>query len=214
MTNAMKQILTISLGLIWANLLFAQVQYVQDTSICNSLFLDYSTPEQILSIAPDMSFPDDSEDYVSIDTAYRCKLAVIYDPYDLYISKDSQEYMLAVLYYGMFRTSYRAFYVGRLKDNGMARNTHSYVMTTLSDFHTESGIHIGMSLDEVIALKGNDYIFDGECYTYYWISEYTRQHNPDNLMSYFEETNTGEMFLQFAVSEGKIVWYAIGTVQL
>ena len=64
----------------------------------------------------------------------------------------------------MFRTSYRAFYVGRLKD--------------------------------------------------YWISEYIRQHNPDNLMSYFEETNTGEMFLQFAVSEGKIVWYAIGTVQL
>ena len=141
--DAMKQILTISLGLIWANLLFAQVQYVQDTSICNSLFLDYTTPEQILSIAPDMSFPDNSEDYVSIDTAYRCKLAVIYDPYDLYISKDSQEYMLAVLYYGMFRTSYRAFYVGRLKDNGMARNTHSYVMTTLSDFHTESGIHIG-----------------------------------------------------------------------
>lgn len=206
----MKRNIIIVLILLCSCMAFTQVQYPQDTTICNSFMLDYTPPEQIKLVAPDMSFYHVEEDSIWVDSKNYCNMIESYVPYDLFLTQDSREYLVAMLYYGQFRTSYRVFCVGKVDADRMCAIRHPYTNTLLSHFRTENGIHLGMTLDEIRAIRGDNYLCDGLCYTYYWISEHTLKYNPDDRLDYYRRTNTGEMFLKFIIENNQVVWYAIG----
>lgn len=196
--------------LLYSNVAFTQISYTQDTTICHSFMLDYTPPEQIKLVAPDMSFYHVDEDSIWVDSKNYCNMIESYVPYDLFLTQDSLEYLVAMLCYGQLRTSYRVFCIGKVDANRLSTNQHPYTNTLLSHFRTENGIHLGMTLDEIRAIKGENFLYDGISYTFYWISEYTLKHNPDDRLDYYRRTNTGEMFLKFVIENNQVVWYAIG----
>lgn len=200
----------IVLILLCSNMALAQIPYTQDTSIGNFFVLDYTPPEQIERVAPDVNLSPIEEDSIWIDAGGYCNMIESYVPYDLFLTQDSREYLVAMLVYGQFRTSYRVFCIGNIDAGRMKANTHPYTNTVLTHFCTESGIHLGMTLEEIRAIKGDDYLYDGLTYTYSWISDYTLKYDPDDRLEYYRRTNTGELFLKFILENNQVVWFAIG----
>lgn len=206
----MKKNNIVFLILLCSNMAYTKISYIQDTTICNLFVLDYTPPEQVKLVAPDISFYHVEEDSIWVDSKNYCNMIESYVPYDLFLTRDSLEYMVAMLCYGQFRTSYRVFCIGKVEVSKMSTNRHLYTNTLLPHFYTENGIHLGMTLEEIRAIKGENYFYDGFSYTYYWISEYTLKNNPDDSLDYYRRTNTGEMFLKFVIENNQVVWYAIG----
>ena len=78
-----------------------------------------------------------------------------YSPVIAFTDKEKKEYLLAYQYEGDVKNSFSCFEVGYLKDD---RKLEKDVTETKYDnFNTESGLKLGMTLEEITNIKGSNY---------------------------------------------------------
>lgn len=78
-----------------------------------------------------------------------------YSPIVAFANKEKKEYLLAYQYEGDVKNSFSCFEIGYLKDDAKLEN--DVVKTKYEDFETESGLKLGMTLEQITNLKGSDY---------------------------------------------------------
>jgi len=78
-----------------------------------------------------------------------------YSPVTVFTDKEKKEYLIAYQYEGDVKNSFSCFEIGYLKDD--LKLEKDVTETKYDDFKTESGVKLGMSLEEIINLKGRNY---------------------------------------------------------
>ncbi|WP_128330968.1 hypothetical protein [Apibacter sp. HY039] len=78
-----------------------------------------------------------------------------YSPVIAFTDKEKKEYLLAYQYEGDVKNSFSCFEVGYLKDDPKLEK--DVTETKYDNFNTESGLKLGMTLEEITNLKGSDY---------------------------------------------------------
>ncbi|WP_312769572.1 hypothetical protein [Epilithonimonas sp.] len=78
-----------------------------------------------------------------------------YSPVIAFTDKEKKEYLLAYQYEGDVKNSFSCFEVGYLKDDPKLEK--DVTETKYNNFNTESGLKLGMTLEEITNLKGSDY---------------------------------------------------------
>lgn len=117
----------------------AQSEIVPDTTINDKLKLNnYGSIEFF------------TKDYKYVKTIDRIRES----PVAAFTNSNDTEYLLASQYEGSTKNSYSLFEIGYVKD---AKLKIAFNNVDEKTFQTESGIHLGMSLKDLIQLKGNDY---------------------------------------------------------
>lgn len=77
-------------------------------------------------------------------------------PVAVFLNKSGQEYLLAYQYEGSNEKTFSCFEIGYFKDEKSLTKAKS-IRTTEVGFETESGLHLGMSLENLKNIKGNDF---------------------------------------------------------
>ena len=77
-------------------------------------------------------------------------------PVAIFLNKSGQEYLLAYQYEGSTEKAFSCFEIGYFKDEKSLAKAKS-IQTTEVGFETESGLHLGMSLENLKKIKGNDF---------------------------------------------------------
>lgn len=133
-------------------------------------------------------------------------------PYVLLYNRDKTEYVIASPHYGTCHQCWQCFYIGMLSNEVIEKEKHRVINTNVPHFYTESGIHLLMSIDEVIALKGEPDVEQDSLVTYYYISSDIPVDSEE--YSYYKEYNIGNMFMTFVVREGRVVGVAYGYIDV
>lgn len=186
--------------------------YMQDTTINGKLTLwnDFHLPN-ISCITNDTT--DITNLLMSSDTAIvNADVTSIFGgvPYVLFFNVDNTEFCFATPYYGTCAKCFLAYYIGYTRN--IVAKDFKYIETKEQTFHTESGIHLGMSMDEVINIKGNAFHTKNNMFTYYFISPAA---NDDiDIMEYYKDNDMGDMFMTIVSDNGIVVGIAFGYMML
>ena len=133
-------------------------------------------------------------------------------PYALLYNRDKTEYVIASPHYGTCHQCWQCFYIGMLSNDVIEKEKHRVINTNVPHFYTESGIHLLMSIDEVITLKGEPDVQQDSLMTYYYISSDIPMDSDE--YSYYKKRNIGDMFMTFVVREGRVVGVAYGYIDV
>lgn len=133
-------------------------------------------------------------------------------PYVLLYNKDKTEFAIASSRYGTCHQCWRCFYIGLLSEETIKNEKHQVINTVVPHFITESGMHLLMSIDEVIALKGNPDIIQDSRMTYYYFSSDLPMDSEE--YRYYREHNTGNMFMTLVILNDRVVGIAYGYVDI
>ncbi len=133
-------------------------------------------------------------------------------PYVLLYNRDKTEFAIASPYYGTCHQCWQCFYIGLLSKEAIEKEKHRIVNTKESHFFTESGIHLLMSKDEVITLKGEPDVQQDSLMTYYYISSDIPMDSEE--YNYYKEHNIGNMFLTVIIQKDKVIGIAYGYVEI
>ena len=79
-----------------------------------------------------------------------------YSPVTIFTDKEKKEYLIAYQYEGDVKNSFSCFEVGHLKDDPKLEK-EDVVKTKYDNFMTESGLKLGITLEEITNLKGSDF---------------------------------------------------------
>jgi len=95
----------------------------------------------------------------SINNFYSQNLRLLdnlrYSPVIAFTDKEKKEYLLAYQYEGDVKNSFSCFEVGYLKDDPKLEK--DVTQTKYDNFNTESGLKLGMTLEEITNIKGSNY---------------------------------------------------------
>lgn len=102
------------------------------------------------------------EDYLSFEKFYPNykNLKVVYGmretPAILFSNISEKEYLITYQYEGDTKNNFSLFEIGYLKDDIKLKN-YTVNKTTYDNFNTESGLKLGMTLEEITSIKGSNY---------------------------------------------------------
>lgn len=186
--------------------------YTQDTTINGKLTLwnDFHMPD-ISHITNDTT--DITNLLINSDTAIvNTDIVSIFGgvPYMLFFNVDNSEFLFATPYYGTCARCFLAYYIGNTRN--IVTKDFKYIKTKEQTFHTESGIHLGMSIEEVIDIKGNVFHTKNNMFTYYFISR--AANNDVDMMEYYKDNDMGDMFMTIVSDDGIVTGIALGYVML
>lgn len=133
-------------------------------------------------------------------------------PYVLLYNRDKTEFAIASPYYGTCHQCWQCFYIGLLSKEAIEKEKHRVINTNVPHFYTESGIHLLMSIDEVITLKGEPDVQQDSLMTYYYISSDIPMDSEE--YNYYKEHNIGNMFLTVIIQKDKVIGIAYGYVEI
>lgn len=133
-------------------------------------------------------------------------------PYVLLYNKDKTEFAIASPRYGTCQQCWRCFYIGLLSKETVKKEKHRVIYTEVPHFFTESGMHLLMSIDEVIASRGTPNIVQDSLLTYYYLSSDIPEDSEDYI--YYTERNMGDMFITIVISAGRVIGIAYGYVEV
>lgn len=138
----MKQIIIVGLLLCLCGVCRGQKQFQPDTTINGKLVLE--NPQSVKAFLPDSQVPETCENRVR-----PC-------PFSLFVNKTGTAYLFAYCYEGSLRNEYSAFEIGYVTDIAPLEGMKHY---TVPDnlFTTETGIKLGMDVEELIKIKGKDF---------------------------------------------------------
>ncbi len=120
-----------------------------------------------------------------------------YSPVVVFENKDKTKYLITYHYDGDVKYAFSCFEIGYLKDDHKLKN--GIVTTNYENFTTESGVKLGMSLQEIINLKGNDYKVEKKSNEE--IIRYTID-NPDNPK--IKQYEMPPYFMEFYLKDNKV----------
>lgn len=191
-----KMILCLIITVISANCkLFGQIEFVPDTTI-NSILL-------LQDISSSISFDSTLNSSVVIDSAELLD-AVDGHPFVLFLNTSKTEYLMAMIHEGTWLFYFSEFEVGKISDSLLQRINIPYIVTQYQDFQTENNIHVGMSLEILEQLKGQDYVRTGNKIRYCY----------NSLDSEFLEYGGCEYFLECDLVNNKIFKFRFGYTAL
>ncbi|MPT35490.1 MAG: hypothetical protein E2604_10475 [Flavobacterium sp.] len=136
-------------------------------------------------------FYKDSKDLINIDSVRET-------PVMMFSNKTSDEYLMAYQYEGDTQNEFSCFEIGYYDGK-----TKSYVQTDYKKFATESGLRLGLNLEEVERIKGKDYVKQDNKIVYQ-IS--------DTNSAFLRNYNMPEYFLECDLQQNKIVKIKFGFV--
>ncbi len=129
-------------------------------------------------------------------------------PHILFFNVDNSEFLFATPYYGTCAKCFLAYYIGYTRN--IATENIKYIETKEQTFHTESGMHLGMSIEEVINIKGRAFYTKHNMFTYYFISSAAK--NDIDMMEYYKDNDMGDMFMTIVSDNGIVTGIAFGYV--
>ena len=77
-------------------------------------------------------------------------------PVIIFGNESNKEYLLAYQYGGNMENAFSCFEIGYFEDDKNV-SLETFNQTRENNFQTESGLHLGLSLDDVIRIKGQEY---------------------------------------------------------
>ncbi len=186
--------------------------YTQDTTINGKLTLwnDFHMPD-ISRITNDTT--NITNLLINSDTAIvNADISSIFGdvPYVLFFNVDNSEFLFATPYYGTCAECFLAYYIGYTRN--IVAKDFKYIETKEQTFHTESGIHLDMSIEEVINIKGKAFHTRNNMFTYYFISPAIN--NDIDMMKYCKDNDMGDMFMTIVSDNGIVTGIAFGYVML
>ena len=116
-------------------------QIIPDSTVNKKLFLSNYNSLQ--------NFYADGKNIVTIDQIRETPVVV-------FVNKSKTEYVIAYQYEGGTKNAFDCFEIGFLKNEQSLNKVIPYV-TAEEYFRTETGISLGMSLDQLEVLKGSNY---------------------------------------------------------
>lgn len=107
---------------------------------------------KILKLEDYLSFERFYPQYNTLKVEYRMRET----PAILFSNNSEKEYLITYQYEGDTKNNFSLFEIGYLKDDTKLKN---YVVnkTKYDNFKTESGLKLGMTLEEITNLKGSDF---------------------------------------------------------
>lgn len=130
--------------------------FIPDTSVNDVMFLEQYFVPQIYGVDSFIKIEGVRENYVVA-----------------FCNNKKDKYLLTYFYEGGAENTFSAFEIGYIKDDIAILQQQPYHTNNI-DFLTESVIHLGLTLDEVINIKGtpqNRYIEQGFTIMSYYISD-------------------------------------------
>ncbi len=120
-----------------------------------------------------------------------------YSPVTVFTDKEKKEYLIAYQYEGDVKNSFSCFEVGYLKDDHTLEK--DVAKTKYDNFKTESGLKLGVTLEEITNLKGSD--FKVEKKSNKQIIRYTID-NPDNPK--IKQYEMPPYFMEFYLKDNRL----------
>lgn len=120
----------------------------------------------------------------------------------IFANKTSKEYLLAYKYEGDIKNSFSMFEIGYLQNSPELKH---FTTTNYNNFHTELGLTLGMSVDDLIKLKGENFKIENNSkgkILKYEIS------NPNNL--YVKKYEMPPYFMDFYLKNEKVYLIIFG----
>ncbi len=113
------------------------IPFTPDSTVCNILILH--NRESSIKFYPEIS----SIEAIDLVRGF---------PYIGFLNRDENEYLVVYQYYGGTKNAFSCFEIGYADSSeGNFINTH------YKNFYTESGISLGMAIENLIEIKGNTY---------------------------------------------------------
>ena len=131
------------------------------------------------------------------------------DSYALFLNRDSTELLIAVQAPGMNRGDVGTLVVVRVERNDLEKlflSRCTYI--NLPHFQTEQGVRIGMTQDELIALKGNQFRKNEGGYISYTSLSPVLKNDPEAI-EYGEKYGVGDLSLTVHFEEEVVDWFRL-----
>lgn len=167
-----------------------KVNAVTDT-IANTFVPDSSINEKFL-LNNERSL---QEFYPNINTLKLVEF-VRENPIIAFCNTSKSEYFFAYQYEGNTQNEFSCFEIGYYNEK-----IKSYVQSNYKEFATESGLRLGLSLEEVERIKGKDYTKQGNKIIY-------KISDPNS--AFLRNYNMPEYFLEFDLQQNKVVKIKFG----
>jgi hypothetical protein len=125
---------------------------------------EFIPPKKTVNIVPDTTINNKFflKDYKSLSNFYSTNDPLLLveeireSPVIIFGNKSNKEYLLAYQYEGDTENAYSCFEIGYFEDDKMLSLERSN-QTEETNFQTESGLRLGLSLDEITLIKGKEY---------------------------------------------------------
>lgn len=134
--------------LFFNNNLLSQKEFIPDTTINSTLVLRNISSAKMFYTNIDSSIIIDDE-----NNFFKIK-----QPFILFLNDSKTHYLAAIIHEGTWINYFSEFEIGEITDTTLERINLTYIITKYKDFKTESGIGLGITLDSLKQIKGNDYL--------------------------------------------------------
>ena len=129
--------------------------------------------------------------------------------YALYMNMDSTELLIAMQAPGMNRGDVGTLMVISVDNKELDKLPLSRcTYTNLPHFQTEQGVRIGMTQEELIALKGNQFHKNEDGFISYESLSPVSKNNPEAI-EYGEKYGVGDLSLTMHIKEGEVDWFRL-----
>lgn len=170
------------------NLFRNKTVFIPDTTINNKLMLE--------------NYQSAREFYSAIDKIDLVNL-IRESPVVIFCNKDQTEYLLAYQYEGDMKNAFSCFEIGYFNEKEFSSG---FSITNEPYFMTENNIQLGMPVDKLISIKGNNYTSKKDSTILYQIENYSSS-------AYLQRYNMPAYFLECTIKNSKINKIKFGFVQ-
>ena len=136
-------------------------------------------------------------DYLSLENFYHGKITLIntirQTPVVSFCTKDKKQYLLAYQYEGDTKNAFSVFEVGHISSANRADICN---LTNEKSFSTESGLTLGISLNELITIKGQNYILSKQ--------DSVLKYRIDSALEFLDRYKMPGYFLECQIKNGKV----------
>ena len=149
---------------------FTQNHFVPDTTVNNIFFLyDASSSESFFPSMTSVNVLD--EDF---------KFLQEQSPFIVFLNVDKTQYLITFMHEGGVSGAFAEIEIGYITEEILKEIENKYFETAYEEFQTEGGVKLGMTLENLEALKGKNYIREGNIVTYFIndaSSDFLRKYN-------------------------------------
>lgn len=183
----MKHLILISLLLCISGLCRGQKSFQPDTTINGKLVLE--NPESVKAF------------YTGSKVPVICENRIRLEPFCLFLNKTGTQYLFAYCYEGSLKNQYSAFEIGYADDIASLKGI-KYITVQDSLFVSETGITLGMDINELKNNKGMNFQVSEESGT--WL------YRLDAQSEFCRKYGMPDYVLKVRVKDGRVNWIWFG----
>ncbi len=143
---------------------------VYQLSFGQSKFIPDSTVNSILALRSPKTIEKFSSRVLDSLPVNEFASSFLYEeqPFVLFINSNRTEFLMAIIHEGTYKLYFSEFKIGYLCYDSLINSDIKYIQTPYTSFYTESGLKLGIKIDNVMDVKGSSatYTNDNLCYCY------------------------------------------------